>query len=119
MKKYFLIPIVGLALLSFQANAQCCHPVELQSKLEKSNQQVMKTVQLKITGMTCAGCSNHVSSALKKTTGVIEQIIQYPGDIAIINFDATKTSPEKLIKVIETSGYKAVLIKETNSKKKA
>lgn len=110
MKKYFLIPIFVFILFSFQVNAQCCHRIEQESKLDKSNQQKTKTVKLKITGMTCAGCSNHVSSTLKNVSGVIEQSVQYPGDIATIQFDTTKTNPEKLIKAIEKVSYKAKII---------
>lgn len=110
MKKYFSIPIFVFILFSFQVNAQCCHPIEQQSKLEKSNQQKIKTVRLKITGMTCAGCSNHVSNALKNVSGVIEQSVQYPEDVATIQFDTTKTNPKKLINAIEKVGYKAEII---------
>lgn len=110
MKKYFLMPIFAFILFSFEVNAQCCHPIEQQSKLDKSNQQKTKTVKLKITGMTCAGCLNHISSALKKASGVIEQSVQYPGDVATIQFDTTKTNPKKLIKAIEKVSYKAKII---------
>tara|TARA_R110002124_G_scaffold285332_1_gene463740 strand:+ start:5476 stop:5661 length:186 start_codon:yes stop_codon:yes gene_type:complete len=60
--------------------------------------------------MTCAGCTNHVSSTLKKVSGVIEQSVQYPGDVAIIQFDTTKTNPEKLIKAIEKVSYEAEIV---------
>ena len=69
-----------------------------------------KTVTLKITGMTCAGCANHVSKALKNVNGVMEQSVEYPGDVAIVKYDAAKTKPEELIKAIEKIGYKAEVI---------
>src|SRR5687768_15735013 len=43
-----------------------------------------KTATFKITGMTCAGCANHVHAVLKKTAGVISDEVKYPGDIAIV-----------------------------------
>ena len=98
MKKYFLIPLFVLILFSFQVNAQCCHPIEQQSNLEKSNQQKIKMLRLKITGMTCAGCSNHVSTALKNIDGIIEQTIEYLGDIATTKYDASKTNPTEIKK---------------------
>jgi copper chaperone CopZ len=76
-----------------------------------------KTVKLKITGMTCAGCSNHISTALKNVNGIIEQSVEYPGDLATITYEPTKTNPEAIIKVIEKTGYKAEIIKETQKKK--
>lgn len=107
MKKYFIISIFAFILFSFQANAQCCHSVAQQSKGDKSNQQKIKTVRLKITGMTCAGCSNHVSAALKNVEGVLGQTVEYPEDLATIKYDPTKTNPTELIKAIEKIGYKA------------
>lgn len=112
MKKYFLISIFGFALSSFQANAQCCAvPSNKKTIAENSNQENGKTVKLKITGMTCAGCANHISKALKNVNGVIEQSVEYPGDVAIVKYDSAKTKPEELIKAIEKAGYKAEVIK--------
>ena len=76
-----------------------------------------KTVKLKITGMTCAGCSNHISKALKEVNGVLEQKVEYPGDVATIKYDASKTSLDEIIKVIEKTGYKARVIEENKVKK--
>lgn len=59
--------------------------------------------------MTCAGCANHVSKALKNVNGVIEQSVDYPGDVAKIKYDVAKTKPEELIKAIEKAGYKEVI----------
>ena len=118
MKKLFLIPVVALMLFSTTAKAQCC-PV---SKNEKTvainnNQQAAKTVKFKITGITCAGCSNTIYKALKEVDGVIEHLVEYPGDIAIIEFDDTKTNIEALKKVVEEKGYKVEIVKERNEGK--
>lgn len=118
MKKYFLISIFAFALSSFQANAQCCAvPSNKKTNAENSNQENGKIVKLKITGMTCAGCSNHISNALKKEDGIIEHKVEYPGDLATIQYDPKKTNPDAIIKIIEKTGYKAEIIKETQKKK--
>lgn len=98
-----------------QANAQCCKPNDSKAQTANTNQQEGKTLKLKITGMTCAGCSNHISNALKEVDGIIEHKVEYPGDLATIQYDPSKTNPEAIIKVIEKTGYKAEIIKE-NSK---
>jgi len=67
--------------------------------------------------MTCAGCSNHISVALKKVDGIIEHKVEYPGNLASIQYDPSKKNPEAIIKVIEETGYKAEIIKETQKKK--
>ncbi|HDZ06149.1 MAG TPA: copper chaperone [Maribacter sp.] len=105
-------------LFSINANAKCC-PV---SKTDKTvavnnNLQTVKTVKFKITGITCAGCSNTIYKALKEVDGVIEHSVEYPGDIAIIEFDDTKTNIEALKKVVEEKGYKVEIVKERNEGK--
>ncbi|MBX2933879.1 MAG: cation transporter [Ferruginibacter sp.] len=76
-----------------------------------------KTITLKITGMTCAGCASHIHTALSKTEGVINDEVKYPGDVAIIKYDASKISEKEIIAAIEKAGYKAEIIKETTKKK--
>jgi len=71
-----------------------------------------KTVTLKITGMSCAGCASHIHTALSKTDGVISDEVKYPGDVATVKYDASKTSEKEIIAVIEKAGYKAELIKK-------
>ena len=74
------------------------------------NKDEPKTIKLKITGMTCAGCSNHVATTLKAIDGVIEQKVEYPGDIATVKYNPSKTSVADIIKAIEKIGYKASTI---------
>lgn len=117
MKKHLAIIIALLTLGITQANAQCCTPTSNKLTTEKTVQGNTKTVKLKITGMTCAGCSNHISTALKGVSGVIDQSVEYPGDLATITYNPDKTNPEAIIKVIEKTGYKAEIIKENTNKK--
>lgn len=74
------------------------------------NKEEPKTVTLKITGMTCAGCASHIHTALSKTEGVINDEVKYPGDVAIIKYDASKISEKEIIAVIEKTGYKAAVL---------
>ncbi len=83
------------------------------------NNTVTKTVKLKITGITCAGCSNHVSNTIKNIEGVIGQTVEYPEDFATIRYDTLKTDPTEMIKAIEKVGYKAEIISEIKSKKRS
>ncbi|MES2874056.1 MAG: heavy-metal-associated domain-containing protein [Bacteroidota bacterium] len=93
---------------SCKASAQTL-PVKTVSKSEP------KEVSLKITGMTCAGCTNQIHTALNKTNGVIKNEVKYPSNVAIIKFDSSKISVSELIKVIEKTGYKAEIQKDKNT----
>ena len=107
MKKLLVVPILALFLISFQANAQSSKTEVLNEVASKN----VKTVTLKLTGITCAGCSNAIYNALKEVDGVLEHSVEYPGDIAVIEFDDSKTSIKALKLVIEEKGFKAEVIK--------
>ncbi|GEM_PF-1626640 len=113
MKTVFILFLT--TVLAANVNGNCVINRDITEKASENfllvKTEEPKTVKLKITGMTCAGCANHVSKALKNVNGVIEQSVEYPGDVAIVKYDAAKTKPEELIKAIEKAGYKAEVIK--------
>jgi copper chaperone CopZ len=76
-----------------------------------------KTVQLKITGMDCAMCTNAIHKKLSQTNGIIKDGISYENGSAVITYDPAKITIEKIIKVIEEAGYKATVLKENDTKK--
>ena len=107
MKKLiFLFAFVFIGQMSVQAHTSGTSTLE----------DPPKTVKLKITGMTCAGCSNHISKALQGVDGILEEEVKYPGDIAVIKFDSEKTNAKAIIKVIEETGYKAEVLKDDKKK---
>jgi len=114
MKTLILISVIIFTSMSLKVNAQCCKPGGQQARTDITTQQEPKTVKLNITGMTCAGCSKNVYDSLQNTIGVLDQSVEYPGDMATINYDSAKTNPEELIKVIEKLGYQAQLMNKNN-----
>jgi copper chaperone CopZ len=93
--------------------------VNAQTTIKTATKEEPKTVKLKITGMTCAGCSNHVATTLKAIDGIVEQKVEYPGDVATVKFNPAKTSVADIIKAIEKIGYKAVTISEKATAKQS
>lgn len=76
--------------------------------------QDSKTIKLKITGMTCAGCNNHVHKLLSETEGVLDNSVEYPGNIAIVQYYPEKISPKEIIDIIqEKTNYQAEIYKES------
>jgi mercuric ion binding protein len=71
-----------------------------------------KVLRLKLSGVTCAGCASHLYNTLKGLEGVLDQSVEYPGDVAIVKYDASRITPDKIIKAIEKAGYKAEVQKE-------
>jgi copper chaperone CopZ len=66
----------------------------------------MQSETLKISGMTCSGCSSKVSNALKALPGVDEVHVSLPNGDAIVQFDETLTSPDQLKSAVEKAGYR-------------
>ncbi len=86
--------------------------VNAQATIKTATKEEPKTIKLKITGMTCAGCSNHVATTLKALDGIVEEKVEFPGDVATVKYNPAKISVANIIKAIEKIGYKAVAISE-------
>lgn len=115
------IPIIVGAFLFTAAQVCGCGDCKAnaQTTVKSINKDEPKTVKLKITGMTCAGCSNHVATALKALDGVVEQKVEYPGDVATVKYNPAKTSVADIIKAIEKMGYKVAKVSEKSMAKQS
>jgi hypothetical protein len=54
--------------------------VNFQTPVHSAAKGEAKIVKLKITGMACAHCSNHVATTLKALDSIVEQKVEYPDD---------------------------------------
>ena len=90
----------------------CSSLVQAQTK-ESVEVNDVKSVKLKVTGLTCAGCASHLYQVLSETPGVIDNEVKYPGDITLVKYDASKIQPEEIIQSIEEkTRYRAELSPE-------
>jgi mercuric ion transport protein len=67
----------------------------------------LQTAELKITGMDCEVCAGVIQRKLLETRGVVNADVRYPAGSATVQFDPTQTDAEKLIAVVDGTGYKA------------
>lgn len=65
----------------------------------------MQTELLKVTGMTCGGCSNSVTNALKAVHGVDAVNVSLSGGEATVQYDELLTSPHQLKAAVINAGY--------------
>jgi P-type Cu+ transporter len=65
----------------------------------------MLTEQIKITGMTCGGCTSKVERTLKAVDGVIHVSVSLPDNEAIVQYDESLTSICQLKSVVQNAGY--------------
>lgn len=68
-----------------------------------------QTVKFAVPGMTCAACPITVKKALTKVDGVSKAEVSYETREAVVTFDDTKTSVQKLAKASADAGYPAAV----------
>ncbi|SYZ72371.1 exported hypothetical protein [Candidatus Zixiibacteriota bacterium] len=65
-------------------------------------------ITMNIKGMTCTGCENTVTEALKADKGVIKVVsVDYKTGKAVVCYDPSKVESAKLASLVTTSGYQA------------
>lgn len=65
----------------------------------------MQTESLKVTGMTCDGCTAKVAKALKALDGVKDVVVSLSAADATVRFDERLTSPAQLKSAVQQAGY--------------
>jgi P-type Cu+ transporter len=68
----------------------------------------IESVELPITGMTCASCANRVERKLNKLDGVTATV-NYATEKARVRFDPGAVTGEQLVGAVEAAGYAATL----------
>lgn len=62
-------------------------------------------ISLSIKGMTCAGCSSRLETALSQFKGVERASVNLPLERADIKYDINKTNVKELTKLVHDTGY--------------
>ena len=69
-------------------------------------QNNIRTLHLNVAGLTCSACNNHVENAAYQVQGVINAKADFNTGKAVVKFDKSKTSVNKIIKSIDATSYK-------------
>jgi copper chaperone CopZ len=72
------------------------------------DKSTIQAVELKIKGMTCAACEEHVKHEVNKLAGIINAEVSYTKRNAIVTFDSSITNTKVIEKAVNTTGYKVV-----------
>jgi copper chaperone len=65
----------------------------------------MQTEQLKITGMTCGGCTSKLTHVLEAVSGVRDVEVTLSTGEATVQYDERQTTPQQLRSAIVGAGY--------------
>lgn len=74
-------------------------------------QPVEQTIDLSVSGMTCASCVGHVEKALRGVPGVIEATVNLATERASVKALAGGDLAAGLVKAVEKAGYEASAVK--------
>ncbi|XP_022762609.1 copper-transporting ATPase RAN1-like isoform X2 [Durio zibethinus] len=77
-----------------------------------SIEEGMRRIQVTVTGMTCAACSNSVEGALKSINGVFRASVALLQNRADVVFDPTLVKDEDIKIAIEDAGFEAEILPE-------
>jgi copper chaperone CopZ len=64
-------------------------------------------LKVRIPSMDCAACAVSIQTKLRKQTGVVTAQVSYDTKEAVVQYDATKLTAEKIIAAIDATGFKA------------
>jgi copper chaperone CopZ len=68
----------------------------------------VQTELLRITGMTCGGCSSKVTHALKAVSGVREVKVELSAGEATMQYDERLASATQLKSAVTSAGYRVM-----------
>ncbi|KAL5731374.1 P-type Cu(+) transporter [Ranunculus cassubicifolius] len=83
--------------------------------IEMENNGGMKRIQIRVTGMTCAACSNSIETALMGVKGVIKGSVSLLQNKADVVFDPQLVKDTDIQLAIEDAGFDAEILAESNS----
>ncbi|PRQ30077.1 putative cu(+) exporting ATPase [Rosa chinensis] len=97
--------------------AEDLEDVRLLDSYENSEgvEEGMRTVQVRVTGMTCAACSNSVEGALQSVNGVLRASVALLQNRAEVVFDPRLVKDEDIKNAIEDAGFEAEVIPEPSA----
>ncbi len=106
MKNILLIFVLSLGLSTMYGQTS-----SIDTKSETTN-TTMKTVKIKVDGMSCQQmCANGIDKKLKSTDGIKSSKTTLESGMSIVTFDASKISSKEIVTMIEERKYKAKVIK--------
>ena len=75
--------------------------------LESTNKQ--GNVVIKISGMSCNHCVQHIEKALQQAAGVIKAKVDLAAEEAYVEYDPSIINEETLLQVISEAGYEVII----------
>ena len=104
----WIITVLSILMFSFPYYSNNFYPpMTSEQRVSDSTKTVQCIIDIK--GMTCAGCENHVQTALLSMNGVKEAKASYKDGNVVIQVDTSKIAISELkMKLEDETGYKVL-----------
>ena len=99
-----IVTVFAIVMLAFPYYSEIFYP-NTEKQIIVVDKSDIKTMEFKISGMTCASCEEHVNHEVNKLNGIVNSKVSYENRNAIIEFDQTKTNEREIEKAINSTGY--------------
>ena len=100
-----IVTVFAALAIAFPYYAQMFYP-QKEKQAISIDSSAIRQVNLKITGMTCAACEDHVKHEVNKLAGIRTIEVSYLNRNALVTFDTAKTSKQAIEKAVKNTGYK-------------
>ncbi|MGB9867432.1 MAG: heavy metal translocating P-type ATPase [Bacillota bacterium] len=82
----------------------------LRAVTEAGYQLATDTVELSVSGMSCASCASRIERALNQLEGVVQAQVNFATGKAHVEYVAGVLAPERLIAAVQSTGYDAKMV---------
>lgn len=106
-----IVTVFAIVMLGFPYYSGIFYP-NTKKQVIVVDKSDIKTMEFKISGMTCASCEELVNHEVNKLNGILNSKASYENGNAIVEFDKTKTNETEIEKAINSTGYKITNKKE-------
>lgn len=100
-----IVTLFAVLMIAFPSYAKFLYP-KTQSSIINADPSKIQSVELSISGMTCAACEEHIKHELNKLPGIIESTVSYKNKNSLIRFDDSKTNIKDITSAVNATGYK-------------
>ena len=106
-----IVTIFAIVMTAFPYYSSAFYPKSEKEIIvvDKAN---IQTINLKIKGMTCASCEEHINHYVNQLNGIIKVKSSYEKETTEIEFDNSKTTIEEIEKAVNSTGYSVINTKE-------
>lgn len=106
-----IVTIFAIVMTAFPYYSSVFYP-KPQKKVIVADKENIQTINIRIKGMTCTSCEEHINHEINKLNGIVNSKASYENGNAIIKFDRIKTNETEIKKAINLTGYKVIDKKE-------